>query len=80
MFNISFTPVEYGKIKIGKLVIETSEMYWSFCVKGTFPPYKVPDSITCKIDNWRKSSDEGDKIDNKMEKTDKVVEYKPGKL
>ena len=27
-FVISFTPLEYGQIKQGKLVIETDEMYW----------------------------------------------------
>lgn len=27
-FIISFTPVEYGKIRKGKLVIQTEDMYW----------------------------------------------------
>ena len=27
-FIISFTPVEYGKTKEGKLIIETDELYW----------------------------------------------------
>lgn len=27
-FIISFTPVEYGKNKYGKLIIETDEIYW----------------------------------------------------
>jgi hypothetical protein len=27
-FIISFTPIEYGKMKRGKLIIETDELYW----------------------------------------------------
>ncbi len=27
-FIVSFTPVEYGKPKKGKLIIETDELYW----------------------------------------------------
>jgi len=27
-FIVSFTPIEYGKQKKGKLVIETDELYW----------------------------------------------------
>lgn len=56
MFNISFTPVEYGKIKVGKLIIQTDQMYWSFMVKGTFPVYKPPTDVESKIDNWRKQA------------------------
>ena len=54
MFNISFTPVEYGKVKIGKLTIQTNEMYWSFRIKGTFPKYIPPNNVDSRIDNWRK--------------------------
>lgn len=50
-FIISYTPVEYGKVKIGKLIIQTDEMYWSFSVKGTFPQYKPPHLQQSKIDN-----------------------------
>ena len=56
LFNISFTPVEYGKTKIGKQIIQTDEMYWSFLVKGTFPPYKPPVKVESRIDNWREPS------------------------
>lgn len=28
LFSISFSPVEYGKAKTGKLIIETEDMYW----------------------------------------------------
>jgi hypothetical protein len=27
-FIVSFTPIEYGKMKVGKLVVQTDEMYW----------------------------------------------------
>ena len=27
-FIISFTPIEYGKARKGKLIIQTDEMYW----------------------------------------------------
>jgi len=27
-FIISFTPIEYGKILKGKLIIQTDELYW----------------------------------------------------
>lgn len=30
IFIVSFTPVEYGKNKYGKLIIETNEIYWFF--------------------------------------------------
>ena len=44
-FSLSFTPIEYGKEKHGKLIIYTDEMLWSYLIKGTFPLYKVPRQI-----------------------------------
>lgn len=41
-FYVSFTPVEYGKEKKGKLIIETEEMYWSYLLKGNLPKYIPP--------------------------------------
>lgn len=41
-FFVSFTPVEYGKEKRGKLVIETADMYWSYFVRGSLPKYIPP--------------------------------------
>ena len=41
-FYISFTPVEYGKEKKGKLIIETSDMFWSYLLKGSLPKYVPP--------------------------------------
>lgn len=39
---MSYTPVEYGKEKKGKLVIETAEMYWSYLLRGSLPKYIPP--------------------------------------
>jgi hypothetical protein len=44
-FYVSFTPVEYGKEKRGKLVIETADMYWSYLVKGSLPKYIPPSKL-----------------------------------
>lgn len=42
MFSITFTPVEYGKMKTGKLIIQTDKKYFSYKVEGTFPHYNPP--------------------------------------
>jgi hypothetical protein len=63
-FIISYTPVEYGKVKLGKLVIKTDDMYWSFTVKGTFPQYKPPNLSQSRIDN-RLNSDILGKLNQK---------------
>ncbi|KAM3143753.1 Encoded by [Paramecium bursaria] len=49
LFVIKFTPLEYGQIRQGILVIETDDMYWSYKVKGTLPKYDPPVGQT-KID------------------------------
>lgn len=36
-FIVSFTPTEYGKAKVGKLIIQTEEMQWSYEIRGTHP-------------------------------------------
>ena len=41
-FIVSFTPVEYGKTIVGKLIIETDEMQWSYEVRGVPPSYMAP--------------------------------------
>jgi hypothetical protein len=43
-FVVSFTPKDYGKILVGKLVIQTSEMMWSYEIRGTHPGYEKPPS------------------------------------
>lgn len=70
LFNISFTPVEYGKVKVGKLIIQTNEMYWSFLVKGTFPKYIPPQILKSSIDNnWknRKPDEDDEKFPEEFE-------------
>ena len=49
---MSFTPIEYGKVSNGKLVIQTSEYYWNFQVKGTFPKYVKPDIKKPTVETW----------------------------
>ena len=36
-FIVSFTPTEYGKPKIGRLVIQTEEMQWTYEIRGSHP-------------------------------------------
>ena len=42
-FVICYLPMEYGKMKIGKLIIETDEVEWIFEVRGTHLDYKPPE-------------------------------------
>ena len=42
-FVICYLPKEYGKIKIGKLIIETDEVQWIFEVRGNHLDYKPPE-------------------------------------
>ena len=42
-FVICYLPVEYGKIKIGKLIIETDEIQWLFEIRGSHLDYKPPE-------------------------------------
>ena len=42
-FIICYLPIEYGKIKIAKLIIETDEVEWIFEVRGTHLDYKPPE-------------------------------------
>ena len=39
MIKISYLPVEYGKLKVGTLIIETESYMWKFLVKGAFQKY-----------------------------------------
>merc|ERR1712096_105861 len=41
-FVISYFPTEYGKPKIGRLIIKTDEMQWTYEIRGSFPEYKPP--------------------------------------
>jgi hypothetical protein len=42
LFTVTFLPLEYGKTKKAKLVIETSSEYFLFLVKGKFQKYNPP--------------------------------------
>ena len=50
-FIVSFTPTEYGKAKIGKLVIQTEEMQWTYEIRGSHPQYKIPEVGGGRINN-----------------------------
>eukprot|EP00941_MAST-03F_sp_MAST-3F-sp1_P000816 g816.t1 len=43
-FVVSFSPRDYGKILVGKLIIQTSEMMWSYEIRGSHPGYVKPPS------------------------------------
>lgn len=36
---------------MGKLIVQTSEYYWCFLLKGTFPKYVPPKNIQGQVDN-----------------------------
>ncbi|KAL8606797.1 hypothetical protein ACOMHN_049626 [Nucella lapillus] len=42
LFNISFVPAVYGRICKGKLIIQSSDMQWSYEVRGVIPEYCPP--------------------------------------
>lgn len=50
-FIVSFTPVEYGAPKVGKLVIQTEDMRWTYLVRGSHPHYQPPEVTGGRIDN-----------------------------
>ena len=50
-FVISFTPTEYGNTLIGKLVIATDDVQWSYEVRGTHPEYIAPVARASKVDS-----------------------------
>ena len=56
-FIISYLPIEYGKIKIGKLIIETDEVQWVFEVRGTHLDYKPPEIKKTDVTKATKAMD-----------------------
>ena len=56
-FVICYLPVEYGKIKIGKLIIETDEVQWIFEVRGAHLDYKPPEIKKTHLYEQTKSSE-----------------------
>ncbi|ESO84826.1 hypothetical protein LOTGIDRAFT_196276 [Lottia gigantea] len=41
-FVINFLPAVYGKVYTAKLVIQTSDMQWSYNIRGVLPEYSPP--------------------------------------
>ena len=56
-FVICYLPVEYGKIKVGKLIIETDEVQWIFEVRGSHLDYKPPEVKKTRLMEQTKSSE-----------------------
>ena len=56
-FVVCYLPVEYGKIKIGKLIVETDEVEWIFEVRGSHLDYKPPEIKTSHVLEQTKSSE-----------------------
>ncbi|XP_070567350.1 cilia- and flagella-associated protein 47-like [Ptychodera flava] len=42
LLSVSFTPRIYGKTYIGKLVVQTADMQWTYDVQGITPSYTPP--------------------------------------
>ena len=55
VFIVSFTPTEYGKTQVGKLVIQTEEMQWSYEIRGIPPEYKAPEGTAVVASRMDKS-------------------------
>jgi hypothetical protein len=51
MFTVHYSPVSYGKVSNGTLLIETDTMMWRFDLKGTHPQYVAPRAGKSSIDN-----------------------------
>ena len=79
-FIVSFTPTEYGKTKVGKLVIQTEEMQWTYEIRGSHPQYKIPQVLGGRIQN-KLSKELASKIIHKEKKNflrDNLVATKYG--
>ena len=59
VFIVSFTPTEYGKTQIGKLVIQTEEMQWTYEIRGIPPEYKAPEGRAVVASHMDKSLTKG---------------------
>ena len=72
-FVICYLPVEYGKIKIGKLIIETDEVQWVFEVRGTHLDYKPPEIKKTNLLKQTKASE------NRMQFNENIKKEREGK-
>ena len=50
-FLITYAPREYGKQLIGRLVIITTEMQWTYEIRGQHPKYVAPQGMEPKVDS-----------------------------
>ena len=72
-FVVCYLPVEYGKIKIGKLIIETDEVQWVFEVRGTHLDYKPPEIKRTNLLKQTKASE------NRMQFNENIKKEREGK-
>ena len=70
-FVVCYLPVEYGKIKIGKLIIETEEVQWVFEVRGSHLDYKPPEIKKTSVFKETKASELRNKFNENMRKEKK---------
>lgn len=40
--TVSFTPREYGKTRVGMLIVQTPLVQWTYEIRGTHPQYVAP--------------------------------------
>ena len=67
-FVVCYLPVEYGKIKIGKLIIETDEVQWIFEVRGSHLDYKPPEVKRTNLFKETKASENRLKFNENIKK------------
>ena len=72
-FVVCYLPVEYGKIKIGKLIIETDEVQWVFEVRGTHLDYKPPEIKKTNLLKQTKASE------NRLQYNENIRKEREGK-
>ena len=72
-FVVCYLPVEYGKIKIGKLIIETDEVQWVFEVRGTHLDYKPPEIKKTNLLKQTKASE------NRMQFNENIKKEREGR-
>ena len=70
-FVVCYLPVEYGKIKIGKLIIETEEVQWVFEVRGSHLDYKPPEIKKTSVFKETKASELRNKFNENIRKEKK---------
>ena len=67
-FVVCYLPVEYGKVKIGKLIIETDEVQWIFEVRGSHLDYKPPEVKKTNLLKETKASENRMKFNENIRK------------